>query len=255
MGRGIGFQKEIGQLVSRATFEKEFILSEKIFNQKLHRLVSVLPPEHFVLSEKIIDLIKSSTNWQLSDNIYITLTDHISGAIKRYENGISIENPLKWDIKHFYPVEYMFSQKALDVIFNDCGIRFTDDEAGFIALHLVNARISTNENMELVHKMTKIIKEITNIVKYHFNMEQFPNTFEYFQFVNYLKSLAPKIIAQTLVVDETEDLFEVILSHFKKVHGCVIKIYKYMEEQYNYRCTGEEMLFVAMYISKINDKK
>ncbi len=254
MGRGIGFKKKSGEVIPYDKIEKVFVLSEKELNNKLQQLISVLPAEHFMLSEKIIQCIKSVTNWSLSDNIYITLTDHISAAIYRHNQNIHLENALHWDIKHLYPEEYILGKKALDIIEAECGIQFPSDEASYIAMHLVNARLNTDGNMEFVHKVTKLIREITNIIRYHFHFEHALESGEYYQLINYIKTLAPQIFRQSTNKKSFLELFDVIQTHYAEIYPCVKKIQKHIETQYSYSLTGEEMLSISICISQLKNQ-
>ena len=78
---------------------------------------------------------------QLRDTIYITLTDHISTAIVRCKEGLILKNALLWDIKQFYPDEFAMGIKAVGIIKEELGIEFLEDEAAFLALHIVNAQL------------------------------------------------------------------------------------------------------------------
>lgn len=254
MGRGIGFKRRIGDLISVEKIEKTFFLSKNEISVKLKRLLTELPTEHFIMSEKIIEQIKNVTNWELSDNIYVTLTDHISSAIERQRHNVEIENPMYWDIKHLYPEEYILAKKSLNSISKEYNINLPEYETSYIALHIVNARINTDGNMELVHKVTKIIREITNIVKYHFHIERNLDSLEYYQFVNYLKSLAPRILKDESTGMEYLELISVIGKYYQNVYSCTEKIKKYIEEQYGYYPNGEELLFIAMCLSQIKKK-
>lgn len=254
MGKGIGFQQKSGESIPYSRIEKTFVLSKKELNNKLQQLVSILPAEHFILSEKIIQMVKSQTGWKLSDNIYITLTDHISSAIERHQQNVFFENALHWDIKHLYPEEYAFGKKALDIIESDCGIKFSDEEAPYLALHFVNARINTDGNMELVGRVTKIIREITSIMKYHFKFEQNLESVEYYQLINYIRTLASQILRPPKKRNMHEELFSVTEKHYKDIYPCIKKIEKHLKEQYSYTFTGEEILSLSMCISQLKNQ-
>ena len=53
------------------------------WSNKLQELISQVPKEYIDTSTEIIDNIKSKLDKKLNDNIYITLTDHLSFAIER----------------------------------------------------------------------------------------------------------------------------------------------------------------------------
>ena len=89
-----------------------------------------------------------------------------NAVVKRYQEGISVKNAILWDIKRFYEDEYKIGLKVLDMIEKRFSFRLPDDEAGFIAIHIVESVLS--ENTEDMYRITEIISEISTIVKYNF---------------------------------------------------------------------------------------
>lgn len=71
-----------------------------------------------------------------------------------------------WDIKRFYADEFQIGLKALQFIKESFDIQFPEDEAGFLALHIVNAE--TPQETQDIYRVTKIIQEISDIVRYFF---------------------------------------------------------------------------------------
>ena len=139
MGRGIGFQKRPGQTVSEADVEKIFRLENSDVRRQFENLLENIPLENIQVSADIIAYAKEQLNTRLSQNVYLTLTDHISFAITRYREGMDFSNALYLEIKRFYPQQFEIGMHALDLIAECTGIRLPDDEAASIAIHLVNA--------------------------------------------------------------------------------------------------------------------
>ena len=79
MGTGIGFQAKAGDHVRHDKIQKVFVLNE---NTKLGELISQIPASYLELTEKIVDYSKNNYEMILSENIYLSLTDHIYFAIK-----------------------------------------------------------------------------------------------------------------------------------------------------------------------------
>ncbi len=101
-----------------------------------------VPTEHIRITEEIIKYAKEQLNKKLNDIIYISLTDHIYFAIERHRQGIQIVNPLIWEIKRIYKDEFQIGKKALQMIQQHFQINLPEDEAGFIAMHIVNAELN-----------------------------------------------------------------------------------------------------------------
>ncbi|OYP42575.1 transcription antiterminator BglG, partial [Lachnotalea glycerini] len=157
-GLGIGFGTKVNEEIQEAKIEKIYKIENSKTSNKLLSLLQDIPIEHIQTSTDIIDYAKQSLNKKLNDNIYLTLTDHISFAIERKRKNLEYHNALLWEIKKFYPVEYSVGLKALDIISDKLGIRLSDDEAGFITLHIVNAELDTT--MRSMFQITELIKQI-----------------------------------------------------------------------------------------------
>ena len=85
MGRGLAFQKKKGDEIDESKIEKIFVLENKSINEKLLTLVNDIPAKYLEIAEDIIRYAEDKLNTKLNENIYLTLTDHISFAISRAE--------------------------------------------------------------------------------------------------------------------------------------------------------------------------
>lgn len=217
MGRGLAFQKRAGDLIDERKVDKVFTLSGKEMNSKFQKLLTDMPLEYIVVSEKIIQLARSSLQKQITDNIYITLTDHIGAAIERYKEGSVLKNALLWDIKQFYPDEFKVALQALDIVNQECETALPEDEAGFIALHFVNAQMSeVDDNMSIVHFMTRFIQDVTGIIRDSCQIEYNADSLEYYRFINHLKFLAQRLYLQKAYMDDDNTLLDIVKKQYRK---------------------------------------
>ena len=253
MGCGIAFKKKVGDDVPEDKVDKIFLLSNKEVNNKFQELVSDIPMEYVELGEKIIVLAKTQLGKRISEKIYISLVDHIYTAIIRFLEGVEVKNPLLWDIKRFYKDEYPIGLKALDMIEEKFAVRLPDDEAGFIALHIVNAEMNGDKDeVKRTYKITKVIQEISNIVKYNFKITFDEDSVYYYRFISHLKFFADRLFSKKTYKDENnDDLFGIIRSKYKSSFECVEKISKFIEEKYNYSVSDEEKLYLTIHIERV----
>lgn len=193
MGKGLGFKKKPGDVIDDTKIEKVYLSTQEWNVTKLTQLLSSIPIEHIQAANEIINFAKVSLGKKLSEKLFLTLTDHINYAIERYQNGMEIKNALLWEIKRFYNHEYLIGKEALSIIKNRLAIELPEDEAGFIALHIVNAELDMAQ-VSQVSEMAKIIQHILNIVKYHFSMELDEYSLNYERFVTHLKFFCPALI-------------------------------------------------------------
>lgn len=102
IGKGLVFQKHAGDLVDETRVEKCFTLQNPRVMTKLEQLIKDMPSIYLSISEEIVEMIRSESDLKLSENIYITLTDHISMSLEREKKGVILGNPFLIEIKQFY---------------------------------------------------------------------------------------------------------------------------------------------------------
>ncbi len=248
LGKGIGFGKKEGDEVEKSNIDKIYTLPTKQVSQ-FERLVLEMPYEHIALADEIIKYASKVLGKELNKNIYITLTDHVNFAIERTKKNILLNNALLWEIKRFYSDEYEIGLKSLEMIMNKTGVKLTDDEAGFIALHIVNAQ--TNKNMDKTVKSTNIIKNILDIVKKYFDIEFDENSISYERFITHLKFLVQRIESESYYSNDDEEFYLNFLNKHKESAGCAKKISDYISETMDYTLKDEELMYLTVHIERI----
>jgi beta-glucoside operon transcriptional antiterminator len=249
MGRGIAFQKRPGDFVEQEKVEKIFKLDNKDISEKFKTLLYDIPLEYMEISEAIINYAKDTLGKKLNESIYVSLTDHIVFAIERSKKGLLITNALLWEIKRIYKDEFDIGLKAIEKINNKIGIKLPEDEAGFIAMHIVNAEL--NEEMPNVVNITKLIQDVLNIVKYHFKIDIDEDSLNYFRFLTHLKFFAQRLFGGTSLVSKDDFLYEMMKEKYKDAFVCVKKIRDYIQKEHGQDLTKEEMAYLAIHIERV----
>lgn len=251
MGRGIAFKKRVGDPIDENMVDKEFRLTTKEAKTKFEELIVDIPLEIIALSEDIVAFAKTHLGKRLNEMLYISLVDHIHTSLMRFLDGITVKNALLWDIRRFYPDEYHIGLKALDMIEEVKKIRLSEDEAGFIALHLVNAEMD-EESMQSMYTITKVMQEISNIVKYVFSTEFDEDSVYYYRFITHLKFFAQRLISGKIYNDPSDDeLFDVVKMKYRNSYECVCRIAEFIQKKYAYELTKEEELYLTIHIERV----
>ncbi|OTP83478.1 BglG family transcription antiterminator LicT [Gilliamella apicola] len=248
-GRGIGFKKREGDLIDINLIEKQFSLDNKDILPKFNELLSEIPLEVLTTSQIIINHAKECMESKLQDSIYISLTDHIHFAIERHKQGFDIPNGFLWEIKKFYPKEFQIGLYALSVIKKRLGIELPEDEAGFITFHIINSQL--NGTMPNIVNMTKIMREILNIVKYHFNIEYDEDCLSYQRFVTHLKFFAQRILSKGTQTQQDSSLYEIVRQKYHQAYLCTKQIDLHLIQQYQHPLTDDESLYLTIHIERL----
>ncbi|MFW2491307.1 BglG family transcription antiterminator LicT [Clostridium chromiireducens] len=252
MGRGVGFKKSVGDEVDENLIEKTFILKQKDASEKFKLLLEDIPTEHVSLCYDIIEYAKNILSVELNDYIYVTLTDHISYALKLFEEGLNRPNALIWEIKKFYPKEFEIGLKALEFIEDETNKRLPEDEAGNIALHLINAQTNNSSNkVEDIAHQTKMIQDILNIIKYTYNIALNEKSLNYERFVTHLRFFFQRLNKNEKMEKEEDDfLLKQVRTKYKKAYECMLKIQKYLEKE----LSDEEQLYLTIHIQRVTQR-
>lgn len=251
-GKGIAYKKTVGEDIDDTKVEKVYRLDTEIKN-KFQELIKTLSDEYMSISDEIIQYANIHLGKRLNDIIYISLVDHIALAIERSKQGISVSNPLLFDIKRFYPEEFKVGQNALQIIKEKMRISLREDEAGFIALHIVNAQF--NEEKPLAYHIARILHEILTIVRLRMNIVYQEDSVFYYRFVTHLKFFAQRLFTESKHIKRHEDdLLTIIKSRYAKSYECVKYIEKYIRQKYVYELTEDEQLYLTIHIQKIAEE-
>ena len=250
MGCGLGFQKKIGEIVDQSKIEKIYSIEDKNDSNKLMTLLSEIPLEYIQVSNEIISYAKYSLGKKINDNIYISLTDHISFAIERYKQGLTFKNALMWEIKRFYNHEFLIGKEALAIIRKRLNVELPEDEAASIALHIVNAELNSTDMNDTLD-ITKMIQNILNIVKFHFNMELDEYSLHYERLITHLKFFAQRMLSGKTMKSEDTNFSEMIKVQYKDAYLCVEKIGKYILKEFEHELSDEEMMYLTLHIQRI----
>ncbi|WP_411167617.1 BglG family transcription antiterminator LicT [Clostridium sp. MB05] len=252
MGCGIAFKKSVGEYLDDNKIEKTFILKEKQASEKFKLLLEDIPSEQVSLCYDIIEYARNILGTNLNDYIYVTLTDHISNALKLEKEGLNRSNALIWEIKKFYPKEFAVGIKAIEFIEIELGVRLPEDEAGNIALHLINAQINKSyNNVENVAKQTKMVKDILNIVKYSNNVNLDEGSLSYERFVTHLRFFFQRLNKNEKIETENDDfLLEQVKGKYKDAYNCMLKIEKYLNKD----LSSEEQLYLTLHVQRLTHK-
>lgn len=249
MGKGIAFKKKVGEHIEDELIDKVYTLSDEV-SSKFQELAAEIPVEHMKISDDIIKYVKLKLGKKLNDSIYLSLCDHISTAILRHEEGVDVKNVLLWDIKKFYKDEFEIGKHGLEMIKEKLNVQLNEDEAGFIALHIVNAEM--DEKLETIYEVTKVMQEILNIVKYFFHIDFDEDSVYFYRFITHLKFFAHRLITKSSYQDEqSDDLLELIKIKYKNAYACCLKIKQFLKTNYAYDLSQEETLYLTIHIARV----
>lgn len=250
LGKGIGYNKKIGDLVEKKTVDQIFRPIENNQIKEYLDLLEAIPPLYLEMAQKIIFEAEKELGCKLNTNIYFTLTDHLNFAAERAKKSINITNRIYWEIKNYYPQEFKIGIYALELLNKSLNITFPEEEAANIAFHIINAKSETNDSSDGM-RSAKLIGEIVNLVRYSIGTSLEENGIHYQRFITHVKFFVERFFSNKMLKDENEEMFYQIATLYPESMEIAFKINSYLLKVYNKAIPKDELTYLAVHINRL----
>jgi len=248
-GAGLGFKKRPGDEIEQDKVDKTYILEDPELNHRLQEIIKSVSADFLEVADQIIRVAKREYELEVSEVLYITLTDHISSSLERYKKGQSLKNTMLWDIERIYQNEFSVGKKAVELVEQKTGVNLGDDEAGFIAMHIVMASINTD--LENVTSITKLVNGILQIVHLHYGINYKKSSIAYQRFVTHLKFFSVRIIENSFYEESMAELYVAFVNQNRELLEVLDKIAAFIKEEFDYEIGIDEKLYLMIHIKRI----
>ena len=252
MGKGLGFQKKPGDEVNQDLIEKRFILQNTDTDMvgELSRVYVDLDSEEIDLVLEIIHQGQEKLGQTFDISLYIALADHLHYTIQRTREGLTLQNPLAWEVRKFYPEEFQLGQDTIELVKEKMTLQLADDEAASIALHFNNAQKDAGQ-LEKNRLISKIVSDILEIVRLHFGEVRDEESISYTRFITHVQYFAQRV-ANGLVQGKNDAfLYEQVKENYPHAFACTEKIKSYVESAYNFVMSRDEQVYLTIHIQRL----
>ncbi|MBU9721446.1 PRD domain-containing protein [Bacillus alkalicola] len=249
MGSGIAFQKSKNDIVPQSKIEKVFVLHEHT-SEKFQQLLSTLPEKHIELAELIIDYAEGYLEEPLHDHIHIALTDHLSFAIERIEQGFTIQNKLTNEIKLLYHREFQIGLWARKLINETINIEIPLDEVAHIALHIHTAKIGGKSMSESMEKAS-IIRDFIELVERHLNIKVNESSINYQRLITHLRFALNRMAEGSDFDPIDPDMHQLIKEKYSSVYEISEAIASKLNEDYKINFPSSEIAYITLHLQRL----
>lgn len=251
IGRGLCFGRHAGDAIDEASVEKTYALQEGTSQDsrtidRLAHLLESIPTVNLVISEEIVQMLRRELNVDINDKILIALADHISLALERERKGVPCENPLLLEIQQFYRKEYALAGRALQIIKEYMGIQMSEEEQGFITLHIVNATMPQRSDRLIVS--VQLVRDVLAIVSEHYATTLDVTSLPYERFVRHLQFFAQRALDPAAGQINGDALFRIDETAYPCAFSCAESIADHLASIYNVVVTDAEKSYLAYHI-------
>ncbi|EMB79170.1 BglG family transcription antiterminator LicT [Streptococcus mutans] len=252
MGKGLGFQKKPGDEVNQDLIEKRFILQNTDTDMvgELSRVYVDLDSEEIDLVLEIIHQGQEKLGQTFDISLYIALADHLHYTIQRTREGLTLQNPLAWEVRKFYPEEFQLGKDTIELVKEKMTLQLADDEAASIALHFINAQ-KDGGLLEKNRLISKVVSDILEIVRLHFGEVRDEESISYNRFITHVQYFAQRV-ANSLVQGKNDAfLYEQVKENYPHAFACTEKIKSYVESAYDFAMSRDEQVYLTIHIQRL----
>ena len=230
---------------------KTYALCESTANDaraldRLSSLIETIPVINLAISEDIVEMLREELDVNVDDAILIALADHITLALDRERKGVPCDNPLLLEIQQFYRKEYGLAGRALQIIKDYLGIQMSDEERGFITLHIVNATMPQRADRLIVS--VQLVRDVLAIVSDRYATVLDDTSLPYERFVRHLQFFAQRALAPKAGQAQDDVLFLIERNNYPKAFSCSEAIADHLLASYGVSVTDAEKSYLAYHI-------
>jgi beta-glucoside operon transcriptional antiterminator len=254
LGRGIGFQAAPGQPVRTEAIEKRFVPGGPTSVERLAGYLEDIPAEDIDLTEEILLLAREQFGSQFSEHALLPLADHISFALRREREGMHFEYPLQWEVKHLYPNEVAFAERALALIEERRGVRLPPLEAVPLALHFVNAQFGAGD-MSSAFQATKALTAAVQTVGEEFGTPIEEDSVDFSRFITHVRYLILRRMRDTHPPRMDETISSALRTARPVAWRAAERIADILEEQFGWTVGADERLYLALHVARLTARQ
>lgn len=253
-GRGVGFQAKAGAPVDPAKVARVFVPSDGRDSDHVAELLADIPLENITLMTDVLaasDLPKSLAG---SATLLIALADHIGFAIRRAQEGASVEYPLRSEVSSLYSEEFAQAQHILDLVNASLAqrsrIQLPQGEAVALTLHLVNARFATGD-LSFTYRMTGVLQQLIAVIEEFYSVSLTSDNVSVGRFITHLRYLFVRIHQHKQLTDEHSSVGAAIRDADPQAYRCAGMLASLIELRLDQALTQDEIAYLALHISRI----
>ncbi|GFI11193.1 transcription antiterminator LicT [Lachnospiraceae bacterium] len=250
MGKGLRFCNEAGKELKGGNIQKVFLLKDKKAVRDWEQMLENVPESYAEAIHLAISLADEAMPGTISEQVFITLFDHLVFALERLEKHVVLQNRLLWEVRQFYQKEFSLGMKMIHYLNQKLGVELPEEEAGNIAFHLVNAQ-TENPDMERTMLAVRMLKDISNIVCFTFPGKIKTDSIHYSRFVTHIQFFLQRVLEHKMLSGNDLAIFEQIVVQSPESYSCANKIGNYIKGSLEVDISREELLYLTIHISRI----
>lgn len=244
LGKGIGFCKKNGERIDHIDDAKIYELVSRN-NISALQMVNGIAPAYIEITARIIDEAELQFE-KINHDIFLPMADHIALAVKRANEGKELPNPFHQDIMVMFPDEYKVAEKGRQIIKEISGTTISEDEAGYITLH-IHAGLS-DENVSEGLNTARLVKKTIGTIEFELKKTFVKNSLGYNRLVSHIRYMVARIIKDERVNIDMESYAK---QSFPEAYTLAQAICEDLAQELGRHVAQEEIGLLGMHIQRV----
>lgn len=251
MGRGVAYQKRFGDPVDDALVERIFHENADDLSARYKDLFGHVPEEYFDVAATIVGAAEERLSNSLSESLLFVLADHIHFAVQRASQGIPITNGLLDETRMAYAEEYAIGKEALALIHATFDVAMPDDEAAFVALHIVEGTLGAT--VEEAVSLTRIVAGSLEIIAAHLGRDLPRESVDVYRLIVHLKLFARRVLMGEKEGIGLADgaLMRSIRTSYPEAFRCANKVIRAVRKDTRLSVSEDERIYLTIHIERL----
>jgi transcriptional antiterminator len=251
IGKGIGFGKKQGDVIEDSGYEKMFVLTNQREQEQYKMLLSDIDLDMLDVVQDAIQYISERVEQPLNEHIHISLTDHITFALKRLQQGMDLKNPFLIETKSLYPFEFQLAKEVIERINQRLNVHLPDGEIGFIALHIHSS--ITNKPLSEVNQYSQLISKLTDVIEDALKIVVDRESVNYLRLIRHLRYTIERVNSGE-TVEEPEKLAFLLKKEYPLCYNTSWKMIKVMQQSLKKPVYDAEVVYLTMHLYRLTNK-
>lgn len=250
LGRGVGFGARPGAALDPERVERVFVASGEAASHQMTQFLAEVPLVCVRAAAAVAELAGDRLGLTVSQSLILPLADHLHFAMQRHDQEISLQTPLRWEVRQLYPAEFATGEASVARASAILGVPLDPDEAVSFALHFVNAQFAS-PGLAKAARMTEIISQVIDVVERTLGISIDQDSMSASRFVTHLRYLFSRVESGKQIADPHPTFVEAIANAHPEAMGCAQKTRFLLEMGLSTTLTPDETAYLAMHIARL----
>ncbi len=250
IGRGISFRYPKGSDMPAEAAERIFVASEAQPLDRLSAFLTDIPLDNIRVATEICEAAPGNLSRKPPEALIIAIADHLAYACQRIQEGIPLQNPLKWEIAQLYPRELEAGRFGTRLVKERFGITLPDDEAASIAMHLVNAQFTAHGLHQGV-RMTETLTQVFDMIDSAFNLRVDRESMSASRFVTHMRYVFARLDGAGQIQATPHSLVDSIQNAYPEAFACAERICFLLAMVFAGEVGRDECAFVTLHVARL----